>query len=93
MQIVIDIDEKVKKYLDQTTTSDMEDHYVKHFSLWIAKAIKEGTVLPKGHGDLVDRDALSVDFYTDEKGHKECVVTYDVLEDAPIVIPADKGEE
>ena len=92
MQIVIDIDEKVKRYLDQTTTSDMEDHYVKHFSLWIAKAIKEGTILPTGHGDLISRSAIAreilplVDFetrmYVSEKLHV-----------VPTVIPSDKGEE
>ena len=85
MRVVIDIDEKVKRYLDQTTTSDMEDRYVKHFSLWIAKAIKEGTVLPTGHGDLIDRDTV-LD-----------MMNYGILEDnikiIPSVIPSDKGEE
>ena len=42
MKLIIDIPEKVKNYLDQTTTFEREDYYVQHFSLWIADAIKNG---------------------------------------------------
>lgn len=42
MKLIIDIPDKVKTYLDQTTTCDGEDYYVQHFSLWIAEAIKNG---------------------------------------------------
>ena len=42
MKLIIDIPDKVKNYLDQTTTFEREDYYVQHFSLWIADAIKNG---------------------------------------------------
>lgn len=47
------------------------------------KAIKSGTVLPKGHGDLVDRDTITVE---------EDVYFQNYIIHAPTIIEADKGE-
>ena len=49
MQIVIDIDDRVYKNL-------MTDNGWRAIEL--AKAIKNGTPLPKGHGRLIDADEL-----------------------------------
>lgn len=58
------------------------------------RAIANGTVLPKGHGDLKDVDKLikesSVDMWTDY-GY-ESMVTVEAIDDAPTVIEADKEE-
>ena len=45
-------------------------------------AIAHGTVLPKGHGDLIDRDKLIGNIH----GTKSIIATLD----APAIIPADK---
>ena len=55
MQLVIDISETLKGIAD--------DEDIKTFShiMWQAilmDAIKNGTPLPKGHGDLIDKDRL-----------------------------------
>ena len=53
-------------------------------------AIKNGTVLPKGHGDLIDRDLLHTNYIGTEIGTDcEVYLTPTVLEAEP-VIPADK---
>lgn len=52
----------------------------------ILDAVKNGTVLPKGHGDLVERKCKN-------KICRDCVyedVCYRL--DASVIIPADKGE-
>lgn len=43
----------------------------------VDKAVANGTVLPKGHDDLIERGQ---------------VTNYDNLSDVPVVIKADKGE-
>ena len=53
-----------------------------------AHAIKNGKPLPKGHGDLVDRDAI-------QKAYNCGGMDYsmiDALYDAPIIIEEDKVE-
>ena len=51
----------------------------------VCNAIKNGTVLPKGHGRLIDADALrSIGRYS----HTNKDIEY-----APTIIEADKGAE
>lgn len=56
----------------------------------ILKAVKNGTVLPKGHGDLIDRSKLD----TRERGNNSQRCMWwnikQIIENAPIVIEADK---
>lgn len=52
MQIVINLDDKVKDFIDQCTTDKGMSKYVEYCSLSVAKAIKDGVVLSKGHSDL-----------------------------------------
>lgn len=58
-------------------------------------AIKSGTPLPKGHGNLIDRDALEYEIASIE-GYSEydyeCVAREDI-EQAPIIIKADTEEK
>ena len=51
----------------------------------VCNAIKNGTVLPKGHGRLVDEKDLSLVTVHMIDGMFVC--------DAPTIIEADKGEE
>jgi len=50
----------------------------------IRQAIRNGKVLPKGHGDLIDRTELK-----NVINKFEC---YDQVLDAPTIIEADKAE-
>ena len=51
MQIVIDIPEDIYQYVINTGTYG-------HYRFNSAKAIKNGTPLPAGHGRLIDADKL-----------------------------------
>ena len=75
MQIVIDISEELyKNVIEHTKRGYMGS------DVWIAVA--NGTPLPKGHGDLIDRDELSPKIH----GVKSIVAVLD----APTIIEADK---
>lgn len=58
MMIVIDIPEDVKKAFDEATKDDLYGCYYDANSV-VGKAIKNGTPLPKGHGNLVDLKSLA----------------------------------
>lgn len=54
MQIVIEIPDKIYE--------KVKEHYVNPYEVdEICQAILDGTPLPEGHGDLIDRDALELD--------------------------------
>lgn len=76
MQIVIDIPEEYYKVIMKIpvnqSTADM-------------LIIKYGTPLPKGHGRLIDADALWKKWVFDAIGKQE-------IDDAPTIIEADKAE-
>lgn len=61
MQIVIDIPENVYKWLKQEWVKIPEDDSIIN---QIMHGILHGTVLPKGHGDLISRSALK-DVFSD----------------------------
>lgn len=101
MQIVIDITEKLYKALKQ---DDNEG------DAWDAvEAIINGTPLPKGHGRLIDADALKTAYglecatkYGNESKEQQAhsydtMMLYeiaDMLDYAPTIIEADKeGQE
>lgn len=51
------------------------------------KTIASGTVLPKGHGRLIDADALE---YKLSASEQDLYVKYTLEDDAPTVIEADR---
>lgn len=55
----------------------------------ILKAVKSGTVLPEGHGDLIDRNTVQM---SAEKFHSlgDLYTAQWVVDTTPTVIPADK---
>lgn len=59
-------------------------------------AVKNGTPLPKGHGDLIDRNDLDITTITtdDYSGNEVIdVVLKEDVDGASAIIEADKGEE
>lgn len=82
MQIVIDIDEKIyNEYMNLTT-----GRIPTYKACDIAWVLKNGTILPKGHGDLIDRNSILCDDCVCPCGHAdEC---FRLL--APTIIEADK---
>ena len=79
MQIVIDI-----------SNYNLDD--IKNGSIacsQILKAVKNGTVLPKGHGDLIDRDVVYAEFNNADLSRGEMIGKLLVF-GIQAVIPADK---
>ena len=80
MQVVIDIPNIIYEYV---TRGFLEDLYFQD----IRSAIMNGTKLPKGHGDLIDKDKLW-DAYQD-MGQD----FYQALDCISTIIEADKEEK
>ena len=87
MKLIIDIDEDYYKAIWENGYIYDEDNED------IAKAIRNGTPLPKGHGRLIDANYFREDSsifdiipFT-QRMNIECVVDH-----APTIIEADKGE-
>ena len=85
MELIIDIPEEVKSRLCFGIT------YPKDIQV-ICEALNNGTPLPKGHGRLIDADALEVGPRFNENGEL-CGHTYITeyeLCNAPTIIESDK---
>lgn len=77
MQIVIDIPQGLKDDFENERWTALTCAMMKD-------ALEEGTVLPKGHGRLIDADELE----------SRMKIGYCIVRDAPTIIEADKaGEE
>lgn len=95
MQIVIDIPEN--KY-------NTIMNYPKEWDEWALNAIKKGTPLPKGHGELIDRSKIYKAIPAEEDNCTGAGMTYDEMDayndgidamysrvqGAPTIIEADK---
>lgn len=83
MKIVIDIQDDVYRVLK-------EDIYpipdTERLALVFKTLVKKGTPLPKGHGRLIDADALRKKWIFGN-------VERSTIDDAPTIIEADKGVE
>lgn len=87
MQLVIDVSEQTKR--------DFEDEYsnneISKITIdAILEAFTRGTVLPKGHGRLIDADALEK--YVIEKYSDGEQLAIDIT-DAPTVLEATEAED
>ena len=89
MQIVIDIPEKIYTHLRDGGSIGA--------SLMIENAIKRGTPLPKGHGDLIDRRELKKDVYTTTEWNGDVHrIIYEASvddDDAPTIIEAESEDK
>ena len=63
----------------------MMEHRESHYSQSLGDAVRDGTPLPKGHGCLIDQDALI--------GKIHGVRSITAVLDAPVIIQADGGAE
>ena len=85
--LVIRIAEESYKEIKKIV-ADRNDHY------FLENIIANGTPLPKGHGDLIDRDDLLADSYPidDYAGNEVNIVDVMTVEMADTIIEADKAE-
>ena len=87
MKLIIDIsEEEYKEVLEDTYSGTPYENKI--FTI-----IANGTPLPKGHGRLIDADALYGDFIDGTEGY-DCqtwnrIEIGDIIEDAPTIIEAD----
>lgn len=90
MQIVINISEDNYKLIKDGNCCGV-------FSYEIYNAIKNGTVLPKRHGDLKDADAMINKLCTNEAselfGSITCAEILDFINDEKTIIKADADKE
>lgn len=82
MQLVIDIPDNMK-VMCEWHTEGICDLAIPEINI-LANAIANGTVLPKGHGRLIDADAILEDPYGN---------TYKDIDIAETIIEADKDGE
>jgi hypothetical protein len=78
MQIVIDIPEEIYKDIVKNGFIYDEDNEI------VTHVIKNGIPLPKGHGKLIDADAVDIRYSDPE--------VVETLDDAPTIIEADKKD-
>ena len=77
MQIVIDIPDRIYKIIQNKKLNIIDDEILE-------QAVKNGTPLPKGHGDLVDKNDLKYEKYNS--------YAY-AIANAPTIIGADKEDK
>ena len=100
MQIVIDISEKTYKHIMSMQFFIPASRSGKFLLEEILKAIRTGTPLPKGHGRLIDANALNKKMEEREEKLKDdrsmwesSAVSTALDMFAPTIIEADKGSE
>lgn len=71
--------EYIKKHMDEPQFKGM-----------IFSAIANSTPLPKGHGDLIDKNELTVDYTSYDW---DDYVSAEQIKNAEVVVEADNGDE
>lgn len=98
MKIVIDIEEGRYNWIMSHASNDAGD-YANTEDLFFRKAVESGIVLPKGHGDLIDRDYFIDKYagcgsvYCEDISCNECnsrIVSKFDVDNASAVIPTDR---
>ena len=85
MKVVIDIDEVLYKKIRLLPDTEIDtESYM---------AIKYGTPLPEGHGDLIDRSKLHTNYVGTELGTDLEVYLQPTVDYAPTVISGDQHKE
>ena len=83
MQIVIDLPNSLYANLQKIQNGSIA-------SGRILKIVKDGTVLPKNHGRLIDASQLyTVTTYDADDNHEICYVLYEDIENAPTILEAE----
>ena len=86
IRIPKDVYDKVQK-VDRIISGRRSGRTIE-FALW--NGVKNGTVLPKNHGRLIDADAINIHDVSPAYGMEVYGVTQDDIEYEPTVIEADK---
>ena len=89
IELVINISEEMYKHVSTSDAYVLDDV---DFIL-LENAIANGTPLPKGHGELIDRNALIHEYEVSNIIHHYGTQIVKVAENARVVVKADKGEE
>ena len=86
MQIVIDIDEELKHSINAKGL-----FLNPHEKISLIDAINNGTVLPQGHGRLIDESEIQYNeiWMTHENGGRTCIGWEADIDNAPTVLEAD----
>lgn len=93
MQIVINVDNELYEYFSKHRSMH-DDGYFSHVGRLI-KALRDGTVLPKGHGELIERDKIEYlkAIHDAKYGHISWIDAIEKIKhSAPTIIEADKAE-
>ena len=85
MQIVINIDDNLYTRLFDNGVDNYDD------AVDMAKSIRKGTPLPKGHGRLIDENDV-IDIYDNDDRLWWGNALDDIREFVPTIIEADKAE-
>lgn len=91
MHIVI----KIPKEKYDVIKSDLYNTFPADMREWGLEAIRNGTPLPKGHGDLKDTEKLKHAFAMWSmavQGNFTDADIASIIYNSPTIIPADKGE-
>ena len=93
MQLVIKIPEEFYKALRKNNVIISGQRSGKTLMSVIYNAVANGTQLPKGHGDLIDKSALISVTDIKADGSEFTYVPYSVIEDTLTILEADKEKE
>ena len=88
IELVIKVPEELLEYFANHNCMN-EDGWFSHSSK-LLNAFRNGIPLPKGHGDLIDREELKTHFIGTEQGTDLEVYLEPTIINAPPIIKADK---
>ena len=94
IELVIKMDEDIAQGIIDGK-NDKPMNIVRAFQATIADAIKNGTPLPKGHGRLIDADAIIFREIDEIGGEYNPYLgcSQEQIDAAPTIIEADKGDK
>jgi hypothetical protein len=84
VNVVIEIPEEEYRIILLSDKTAMSEFASKEAMMY---AIKNGTPLPKGHGDLIDRNELAVDYTSSDWND---YVSVEQIKNAKAIVEADK---
>ena len=95
-EIVIKIPEEAKEAFDNAENNELKGGFYDHGGV-IGSAIRNGKVLPKGHGELKDIGKCDRKLFYQQCGGANSLITvktaFDMLLALPTIVEADKGDE
>lgn len=88
IEIIVRLEDELYEQCKNTKLTEENEGFDFH----IIKSVANGTPLPKGHGDLIDRGELKTHFIGTEQETDLEVYLEPTIINAPPIIKADKGE-